>query len=197
MKPYYALFFVLLSIWACSNKTMSSKSDNTKTSKSKDMVLKEGQFKTGGEIAFEAANDRYEAEGKFNEWHFSKVQMKKKNIESLTATISVDLSSIWEKNADLTAHLKAPDFFYVDKFTTATIDISNVKKTEGENYSADMELNMKGLSQDMKSDFVVTSWDPLHVKGTAKVNRTLFGLGGADLGTGDLISVSYDTDVPQ
>ena len=198
MKKYFLLATSLLFFWACSQKTTSPVTENvSKSSSSSDMISKAGTFNTGGQINFEAANDRYEAAGNFKKWHFTKVNMKKDDIESLTATMAVDLTSIWEKSDGLTEHLKAPDFFNVEKFTTAIIDVKNVTKTTSGSYTADMSLKMKGLSQELKSEFEVTSMNPLHVKGTAKVDRTIFGLGGEGLGTGDLIAVNYDTDIPQ
>lgn len=154
-----------------------------------------GKKKLPGKIGFAAANDRYSAEGEFKNWSFSEVSMDGKNVESLTASILIDLTSIHEKNPKLTDHLKAPDFFNIAVFKEATLNIMNVKKKSGDMYTADMVLNMKGLEQKMMSEFTVTSMDPLHVTGTAQVNRLLFGLGG-EIGVGEMVTVSYDTDVP-
>lgn len=181
---------LLLSILAYVGCNTSKTTTTTTTEKAASVM------KTGGDINFFAANERYSAEGKFNDWHFTKTNMKKNNMESLTASMAIDLTSIWEKNEKLTAHLKAPDFFNVEKYTTATIDISNVKKTGEKTYTADMKLNMKGLTQDMTSEFMVTSMDPLHVTGEAMVNRELFGLGRVGMSVGEMIKVVYDTDVP-
>lgn len=153
------------------------------------------EMKTPGKIGFAAANDRYSAEGEFKSWKFNKVSMQGDNMESLTASILIDLTSIHEKNPKLTDHLKAPDFFNIAVFKEATLDISNVKNKSGDMYTADMVLNMKGLTQKMMSEFTVTSMDPLHVTGTAQVNRVLFGLGG-EIGVGDMVTVTFDTDVP-
>ncbi len=123
--------------------------------------------------------------------------MKKGDIESLTASIAIDLTSIWEKNEDLTAHLKAPDFFNIEQFTTGMLDIKNVKQKEGDTYTADMQLKMKGITQDLQSEFKVTSKKPLHVTGTAMVSRQLFQLGSEKMGVGEFVKVMYDTDLPQ
>ena len=149
-----------------------------------------------GTIKFAAANERYSADGTFKKWSFIKANMKGQQIPTLSASIKVDLTSIWEKSEKLTDHLKAPDFFNIEQYTTATIDIDNVEKNADGTYTADMKLNMKGLSQDMKSTFTVTKKKPLHVKGTAKVSRKLFGLGSDEMGVGEFVEVSYDTDVP-
>lgn len=153
-------------------------------------------METGGDLLFFAANQRYSAEGKFEKWSFTKVDMEGDNVESLTASLEVDLTSVNEKSPKLTAHLKAPDFLFVDKFKTATIDLRNVKKTGADTYSVDMTLKMKDLIQEMQGSFQVTSKKPLHVKGEAKVDRILFGLGAPQMGVPNMIKVTFDTDVP-
>lgn len=200
MKKLLTIVFVLcvFSYMGCSKKTASVQSDANQAKavtveKAEEVVEKT----TPGSIKFAAANERYSADGTFKNWEFTKIDMKKGDLESLAATIAVDLTSIWEKSDKLTDHLKAPDFFNIAKFTTAKIMIGNVTKTGDDTYTADMKLDMKGLTQDMKSEFTVTSMEPLHVKGTAKVNRKLFGLGSDGMGVPELVEVSYDTDVVQ
>lgn len=196
MKKVNILIFgiCMILLWTCSPKTTALQNDtqsSTQTNKSQ-----EGTFSTGGTISFNTANDRYEANGKFNKWHFTKVYIKKGNIESLNADLSIDLTSIWEKSDGLTDHLKAPDFFNIAQFTTATIQIRNVEKTAGTEYEAQLQLNMKGLSQTLPTKFTVTNTNPLHVKGSAKVDRVLFGLGSDKMGLPQFVDVQYDTDIP-
>lgn len=159
--------------------------------KNPDMVMTE----TPGTLAFAAANDRYAAEGVFKSWSFQNVSMDGADVESLMATVLIDLTSIHEKNPQLTDHLKAPDFFNIAVFKEATLDIKNVKSKGNDMYTADMILNMKGLTQKMMSEFTVTSMDPFTVKGSAEVNRNLFGLGG-EIGVPEMVKVMYDTKIP-
>ncbi len=196
MKKY--LFFAFL-VGALAYAGCKSKTGGTKSAVSTEegVLHKRGTMSLGGKIGWKAANDRYSADGTFKKWHFTELKMKEGQPETMTASLSIDLTSIWEKSPQLTDHLKAPDFFNIEKYTTATLDISNVRLKEGDTYTADMILNMKGIKQELTSDFVFKSMSPMRVAGTAKVDRTLFGLGGAGLGTGDLIEVSYDTMLPQ
>jgi len=175
-------------------------SKNTVKETATSQSAKTGKMVTGGAITFAAANDRYSANGEFKSWHFTKMDVKTnaaKEIESLEAALAIDITSIWEKSDGLTEHLKAPDFFNIEKYTTATLDIMNVKKQSDGTYTADMKLNMKGLSQDMKSTFSLTSTNPLHVKGTAMVNRNLFSLGSTEMKVPEMVEVTYDTDLPE
>jgi Uncharacterized conserved protein len=158
------------------------------------------KMETGGSITFAAANNRYSANGEFKSWHFTKMDVKTNKaseIKSIDAAIEIDITSIWEKSPKLTNHLKAPDFFNIAEFTTATMDINNVKKQSDGTYTVDMKLKMKGLTQDMTSTFTVTNTNPLHVKGTALVNRNLFSLGKVEMKVPEMIEVTYDTDLPE
>lgn len=160
----------------------------------KDAAVKVVGKKTPGLISFEAANERYSAEGKFNKWHFTKVEMKGQEITTLSADLEIDLTSIWEKSDKLTEHLKAPDYFDVAKYTTATLSLDNVQP-KGDAYEADMVLKMRDTMQELKSEFEVVTEDPLTVKGTAMVDRSIFGIGVENKGVPDLIKVSYETVV--
>ncbi len=151
---------------------------------------------TNGTIKFDAANDRYSANGEFKTWYFTRVSIENNDLTTLNADLEVDLKSVWEKSDKLTDHLKAPDFFNIAKYTTAKINISDVKKSSNGDYTASMILDMKGLSQKITSDFKVTSTDPIHVVGTAQVSRKLFGLGSDEMGVGEFVTVTFDTDIP-
>ncbi len=153
-------------------------------------------LETPGVISFAAANERYSADGTFKKWKFSKVSMDKGKIESLDADIDIDLTSIWEKSDKLTDHLKANDYFDVAKYTTANLNIKNVR-AKGDKYVADLQLKMRGVTQKMESEFEVISKKPMTVKGTAMVDRGLFTIGVENTSVPNLIEVSYNTVIPQ
>ncbi len=184
----------VLALASCdsSKKTTQNKADNVKQETVSE-VKKE--MKTPGVISFEAANTRYSAEGKFNNWSFTDARMKGQNVETLKATAEIDLTSIWEKNEKLTAHLKADDYFHVAKYTTAIMNISNVR-AKGDKYVADLELKMRGGVQKMESEFEVVSYNPLKVKGSAMVDRSAFTLAMQNTSVPNEIKVSYNTIIP-
>ncbi len=149
---------------------------------------------TPGVISFAAANDRYSASGVFKAWKFTQIEMNDDNVESLSATLEIDLSSVSEKSQKLTEHLKAWDYFDVKKYTTATIDITNVRP-KGAKYVADFTLKMKDEVQTMESEFVVLGKSPLRVKGTAMVDRGKFKVGVGNEKVPNMIAVNYETAV--
>jgi len=56
---------------------------------------------------------------------------------------------------------------------------------------------MRGKSQKMKSEFTVTNQNPLTVKGTAKVDRSIFGIGVENTSVPSEIEVTYETVIPK
>ncbi len=155
---------------------------------------------TPGKIGWTAENERYSADGGFASWNFVNVNMDG-GIESLNADLAIDLASINEKSEKLANHLRQWDYFDVEKYTTATANISNVRQS-GDNYIADLTLEMRGAKQVIESAFEVQSMDPLRVKGSAEVDRRIFKIGSDESGkytgfegAGDMITVTYDTEV--
>lgn len=156
---------------------------------------------TPGTISWAAENERYSADGGFAAWNFANIDMKGNDVETLNADMVIDLASISEKSEKLVNHLKAWDYFDVEKYTTATANISNVRAS-GSGYLADLTLKMRGAEQVIESAFEVVSTRPLRVKGTADVDRRVFKIGSDETGkytgfdgAGDVITVSYDTEV--
>ena len=190
MKNIFQLF-VLVSIFSL---VACKASKNAVTT---DSAVKEMERPTDapGVISFEAANERYSANGKFNKWNFTRVNMDGNDITTLDAELNIDLTSIWEKSDKLTEHLKAWDYFDVEKFQNATVKIKNVRK-KGAGYEADMELAMRDEFQRIESTFEVLEKKPLRVRGSAFVDRSIFGIGVENTSVSNLIKVTYDTVIP-
>lgn len=152
--------------------------------------------KIPGKITWAAANDRYSADGSFKNWQITKVKMNGDDLNTLTARIEIDLTSIHEKSPKLTNHLKADDYFGVSQYTTATIDVTKVISA-GKTNMATMVLKMRGKQQTMKSNFEVVSTSPLRIKGSAMVDRSIFGIGVENTSVPSEIKVMYDTTIPR
>src|SRR5262245_63314925 len=80
-----------------------------------------------GELTFKAHNAVYNAEGRFDTWRFTKVDLPEGDLTKGRVEIEVDLASVHEKAEKLSAHLRTPDFFDVATFPKATIVISDAK----------------------------------------------------------------------
>ena len=130
-----------------------------------------------GELTFTAHNAVYNAEGRFGSWRLTKVDVPGGDFTKGSVTIEVDLASVTEKAAKLTAHLQTPDFFDVAKFQKATIAISNAKPSGENKYTATASIDLHGMKGTCPVAFEVVSKKPLTIKGTATLDRTTFGIG--------------------
>ena len=80
-----------------------------------------------------------------------------KFVIDMTSIKVLDLEADSKPNKSLTGHLKSPDFFDVEKHTTAELKINSAAKTgqksmfgNGDEYKVKAVLTIKGISQDIE-----------------------------------------------
>lgn len=84
----------------------------------------------------------------------------------------VDMRTIAHENADLQNHLRAADFFDVERFPTAVFVLRAVVAGE-----AVGQLTVKGITWPLRFPVTVTrTGRRLRVQGTASIDRTQFGV---------------------
>ena len=159
------------------------------------LMAGDGHGEAPGELSFKAHNGIYNASGKFNSWHLTEVDIPDGDLEKGTVAFEVDLASVWEKAADLAAHLRNADFFDVDKFATAKVKIAGAKKTGDNTYNAVATVELHGHTGETPVEFKVVGTSPLKIEGTATLSRTAFGIGqpyeeGNDRSIVDDVSIS-------
>lgn len=95
------------------------------------------------------------------------------DMNSITCTDLTDK----EWNGKLVGHLKADDFFGVDKFPTAKFELTKTVQKEGTNYDVTGKLTIKGITEEITFPAVITMNEKAVVT-VAKitVNRTKFGI---------------------
>jgi len=123
-----------------------------------------------GFIKWKAASKMYKAEGSFENWKVTNLKYDKNAIENTTLDIVVDVSSVHEKSEKLVHHLQQDDYFNVAIFPEATVNISNVVKTDTA-YSAQFITTIKEVSDTTTAYFKVLETEPLKVEGYAYINR--------------------------
>jgi polyisoprenoid-binding protein YceI len=136
------------------------------------------ESKAPGTLEFKANNNMYSAHGKFERWHFTKVDIPDGDLTQGTVEFEVALASVWEKAEKLADHLRTADFFDVDKFGTATVKVHSAEKIGDNTYSAVATVSLHGHTNDVPAEFTVTGTDPLTIEGTATLDRVAFGIGG-------------------
>jgi polyisoprenoid-binding protein YceI len=126
-----------------------------------------------------------------------------------SGTITIDASSIDTGNDQRDSHLRAADFFDVEKYPTITFRVSRVEKN-GDDYRVDGDLTIREVTKPLSLAYehggVVT--DPY---GNTKVGGTLTGtinrgdwgltwnvpLGGGGLLVGDKIKLEVDGEITE
>lgn len=88
------------------------------------------------------------------------------------AKLDVDMKSLNQENAQLTHHLKSSDFFDVDKYPTAVIQIDKVERGV-----ATGSLTIKGKTTPFETPVKVTESDKQFVvDGKVTLDRTKYGI---------------------
>jgi polyisoprenoid-binding protein YceI len=116
---------------------------------------------------------------------FDKVTVKKasfdpKKIEGGTATIEVDLAGLKSGDPKRDEHLISPDFLDAKKYTTATIEISNVKKKgDDKHFTADAKVKLHNVEKKYPVAFEVVDAkdDWIRIKGEHTFKRLDFKVG--------------------
>lgn len=98
--------------------------------------------------------------------------------------VSIPAASIRTVDDKLDAHLKAADFFDVEKFPTLTFRSTSIRSTGGGGYEVTGDLTIRGVTKSVTmsvSDVSAPSKDPwgnqrIGLSGTAKIDRRDYGL---------------------
>lgn len=151
-----------------------------------------------GLLQFEAEALSYKATGGFHRWQFTKLNFPKnqnESLEGLTATVEVDISSVYERTIRLTNDLKSPKYLDAESHPRAFIQIFEVKKIEGDKYVCKMTMSLKGFSKTFYSEFDVVNKEPFHVRGSADVMRSDYKIEEGECPIPNDIHIIYDTDL--
>lgn len=118
---------------------------------------------------------------KFEKFAVTKAAFDPNNLEGGTATVELDLASISSGSEKRDGHLKSADYIDLAKFTTATIDVANVKKQGDKTYSADAKVTFRDEEKTYPVTFEVieATGDHVRIRGAQKFARADFKLGKA------------------
>ena len=76
-----------------------------------------------------------------------------------SVTAEIDVTSIDTANEQREAHIKAPDFFDVSQFPTATF-VSTAVRADGDNYLLDGDFTLKGVTKPVAMTLVFNGVNP-------------------------------------
>ncbi|MEM9480377.1 MAG: YceI family protein [Verrucomicrobiota bacterium] len=90
--------------------------------------------------------------------------------------VEIDMTSTWSDNEKLTGHLKAPDFFDVEKFPTSTFDVTSIAE-EGDGYTVTGNFTLHGVTKSISFPATVTqTGDVAKIQAEFDINRFDFDI---------------------
>jgi polyisoprenoid-binding protein YceI len=126
-----------------------------------------------------APNPADPVEVNFEKFKVAKANFDPKKIEGGTATIEIDIASLKTSDAKRDDHLRTPDYLDAKQFTTATVEVANVKKKDDKNYTADAKVKFHGVDKTYPVTFEVVEAtdDSIRIKAEHKFPRLDFKVG--------------------
>lgn len=152
---------------------------------------------TSGTLGFKAESPLYKANATFRNWVFGKVNIPNGDMTKLSVVAYVDISSVYERTIRLTKDLKTEAYLDAENHPIAKATIFDVQLIEGNRYKAKIELDLKGETQELDTEFEMTkNGNVPHVKGEALVMRQDFNVGTDKMKSiKNEVIVYYDTDL--
>ncbi|MCW1884850.1 YceI family protein [Luteolibacter flavescens] len=91
--------------------------------------------------------------------------------------VVIDMNSTWSDSDKLTEHLKAPDFFDVEKFPQTTFDVTELTAGENGAYTVAGNFTLHGVTKNITFPATVTeSGDTVTIKAEFDIKRKDFGI---------------------
>jgi polyisoprenoid-binding protein YceI len=91
--------------------------------------------------------------------------------------VVIDMNSTWSDDEKLTGHLKAPDFFDVEKFPETTFDVTELKKESDTGYTISGNFKLHGVEKNISFPATVTQdGETVKIAATFDIKRKDFGI---------------------
>ena len=133
---------------------------------------------TKSAVTYQIKNMGIGTNGKFKTMQAS-IAFDKDNLAASNIEATVEVNSIDSDNAMRDNHLKAEDYFDADKYPKISMKSTAFKKKAGNNYVGIFNVTIKGKTKPVEVPFTYTeSTNVALFKGSFKINRKDFGVGG-------------------
>lgn len=120
--------------------------------------------------------------GAFNNFDGS-LEMLPNDFESAKINLNIDVNSIDTRNEGRDAHLKAADFFDVEKFPEMKVQVNSITKKSDEDYVLHTQITIKGVEKqvDLTANYGgiindMYGYQRMGLEVSGKLNRQDFGL---------------------
>jgi polyisoprenoid-binding protein YceI len=125
----------------------------------------------------------------------TKVHFTPANLNSSTVEASVDVNTINTDNSSRDEHLRSEDFFDVSHYPKMVLKSVAFKHKNGNSFIGVFTLTIKGKAKQIEIPFTVLDKENVfEFKGTFKINRLDFGVGGTSMILSNDVIVNIDCE---
>lgn len=146
----------------------------------------------GGRLGFTARWNGEAVDGRFDRWRAA-IRFSPDELAKSTIRVTVDLASADTGDGQRDDSLKSSDFFDVGAHPSAIFAARDIRYLGGEKYVARGTLDLRGVSKPATLRFTLRiDGDRARVAGTARIDRTVFGVGQGEWAATDAIAAGVD-----
>jgi polyisoprenoid-binding protein YceI len=132
----------------------------------------------GSSVGFTIANFGFDVKGSFSGLQGT-INFDSKTPVTGNMDITIDASSVNTDNDLRDKHLRDENYFDVKNYPTIHFVSAKITPVKGDNYVATGQLTIKGKSKNINIPFTATAVNDEYLfKGSFKINRKDFGIGG-------------------
>lgn len=147
---------------------------------------------SGGKLGFTARWNGEAVDGRFGRWRAA-IRFSPDELAKSTIRVTVDLASADTSDSQRDDSLKSSDFFDVGAHPNAVFTARDIRHLGGEKYEARGTLDLRGTSKPATLRFTLRiDGDRARVSGTARIDRTAFGVGQGEWAGTDAIAAAVD-----
>ncbi|WP_188236995.1 YceI family protein [Sphingopyxis sp. LK2115] len=146
----------------------------------------------GGRLGFTARWNGEAVEGRFDRWR-ADIRFSPDQLAASRIKVTVDLASADTGDGQRDDSLKSSDFFDTAAYPSATFIARDIRHLDGDRYEARGTLNLRGAAKAATLRFTLRiEGDRARVGGTARIDRTAFGVGQGEWAATDAIAAEVD-----
>lgn len=147
---------------------------------------------SGGRLGFTARWNGEAVDGRFDRWRAA-IRFSPDALAKSTIRVTVDLGSADTGDDQRDDSLKSSDFFDVGAYRSAVFTARDIRHLGGDRYEARGTLDLRGVSKPATLRFTLRiDGGRARVAGTARVDRTAFGVGQGEWAATDAIAAAVD-----
>jgi polyisoprenoid-binding protein YceI len=147
---------------------------------------------SGGRLGFTARWNGEAVDGRFDRWRAA-IRFSPDTLAKSQIRVTVDLASADTGDGQRDDSLKSSDFFDAGAHPSAVFVARDIRHTGGDRYEARGTLDLRGVSKPATIRFTLNiDGDRARVAGTARIDRTAFGVGQGEWAATDAIAAGVD-----